>query len=378
MSKRNSEGSVAQLLSFCGWYFGLYVFTGFLAKYFTGSPNPKLIPARMSEMAYLYNNTLGSCLLALAVVLVMGWYRMRTTRPTKFGPWTVPGELWYIVISGICAAIIIPGTTLMYTPGTVSVMVAMAIMRGCIVIVSRLIDAVQIRQGLLKKRVYEEENWAVVFALFSLTVNLFFAQLLWAWSAVMGKSAPFPPMDARFDAFHLTVLVLYVFAYSIRLYCMNYYRNTHSKEEQDNYGYFAVEQIIACVVMAGLVCAAFFAGPNLVTSPDAVKTLGQFNHAVTHVGLKPFLSGFPYGALAFFSVFIFMFKGRNATFAGVVNRTTSLLAGTVATILVWKWLGLRQPYTVEWIGTGLLFVAVYFLGRAEVRRAADRDNAPPV
>lgn len=376
MPKRNSEGSAAQLLNFCGWYFGLYALTGFLAKYFTGSVDPKHIPGRMSEIAYLYNNTLGSCLLALAVVLVMGWYRMKTIRSAKFGPWTVPGELWYIIISGICAAIIIPGTTLMYTPGTVSVMVAMAIMRGCIVIVSRLIDSVQIRQGLLKKRVYAEENWAVAFALISLAVNLFFVQLKWAWFAVQGRHADFPAMDAKFDGFHLAVLVLYVIAYSIRLYCMNYYRNTHQKEEQDNYGYFAVEQIIACVVMAGLVGSAFFMGPRLVTAPEAVKTLGQFNHAVTHVGLKPFLSGFPYGMLAFFSVFIFMFKGRNATFAGVVNRTTSLLAGTVATIAAAYWLGLKWPSAAEWSGTVLLFVAVYFLGRAEVHRAADKANTP--
>ena len=46
------------------------------------------------------------------------------------------------------------------------------------------------------------------------------------------------------------------------------------------------------------------------------------------------LSGIPYGAVAFFSVFIFMFQGRTATFAGLVNRLTSLIAGTTATLLL--------------------------------------------
>jgi len=40
-----------------------------------------------------------------------------------------------------------------------------------------------------------------------------------------------------------------------------------------------------------------------------------------------------FGAAAFFSVFLFMFKGRTATFAGLVNRLTSLVAGTTSTVI---------------------------------------------
>lgn len=44
------------------------------------------------------------------------------------------------------------GYTNYYTDDTlpISVMVAMVIMRGSIIIISRLIDAIQIRQGILK------------------------------------------------------------------------------------------------------------------------------------------------------------------------------------------------------------------------------------
>ena len=74
--------------------------------------------------------------------------------------------------------------------------------------------------------------------------------------------------------------------------------------------------------------------------------------------------------VAFFSVFIFMFKGRTATFAGLVNRLTSLVAGTVSTLLMallWKqhWPGL------DWGSLAFIGVAVAFLGRAEKKRSAE-------
>ena len=45
-------------------------------------------------------------------------------------------------------------------------------MRGSIIVISRLIDVVQIQQGILKRKVYAEENWAVVFALLAVAPTL--------------------------------------------------------------------------------------------------------------------------------------------------------------------------------------------------------------
>jgi hypothetical protein len=83
------------------------------------------------------------------------------------------------------------------------------------------------------------------------------------------------------------------------------------------------------------------------------------------------LSGIPYGAVAFFSVFIFMFQGRTATFAGLVNRLTSLIAGTTATVLTALFLGGSLPSLHDWVGLAFIFVAVYFLTRAERLRVAE-------
>jgi hypothetical protein len=66
-----------------------------------------------------------------------------------------------------------------------------------------------------------------------------------------------------------------------------------------------------------------------------------------------------------------MFKGRTATFAGLVNRLTSLVAGTAAT-LVSHWLfGGKFPKPQDWASLGFILVAVAFLTAAETKRARE-------
>ncbi|MBU6427503.1 MAG: hypothetical protein KGR26_00690, partial [Cyanobacteria bacterium REEB65] len=78
-----------------------------------------------------------------------------------------------------------------------------------------------------------------------------------------------------------------------------------------------------------------------------------------------------FGLVAFFSVFIFMFKGRTATFAGLVNRLTSLLAGTTATLLSFFIYKAAFPGAADWASLALILIAVAFLSRAERRRMTE-------
>jgi hypothetical protein len=372
---KTAPGSTGRLLQLCLAYFGLYVLNGVFAKVFTGGS-----PFHMPEMAYLFNNTLGGSAVALFVVFALGWIRLKSNRLVKWGPFTVPSEVAYIIPSGICTAVVIPTTTLMYTL-PISVMVAMVIMRGSIIVISRIIDAVQIQQGILKKRVYAEENWAVVFALLAVATNVVLLPLV---SALEGHGIHaahwigLTPGGAKgnFDFLHspqaMTIMALYIGSYSIRIYIMNFFKNTRGKGVPlDNQGFFAVEQISASLTMALIVAFFFFAAPRLgwVSQP-----LVDFRGAVRHPDLGAFLSGLPYGALAFFSVFIFMFKGRTATFAGLVNRLTSLLAGTTATLLMFFIFKAKFPTVQDWVSVCFILVAVYFLGRAETLRIAEMSR----
>jgi hypothetical protein len=158
----SKPGSTGRLLQLCAAYFFSYVLTGVLVKWFTGG----LHDPKMSDIAYMVNNTMGGNLLCLVAVLLLGWIPWPSRHGGKWPP-----ETGYILASGVCTAVIIPGTTLLYTL-PISVMVAMVIMRGSIIVISRLIDAVQIRQGILKRKVYAQENWAVAFALMAVGANL--------------------------------------------------------------------------------------------------------------------------------------------------------------------------------------------------------------
>jgi hypothetical protein len=66
-----------------------------------------------------------------------------------------------------------------------------------------------------------------------------------------------------------------------------------------------------------------------------------------------------------------MFKGRTATFDGLVNRLTSLVAGTAATLIFhWVWRG-PFPRSEDWVSLVFILIAVGFLAVAERKRMAD-------
>jgi hypothetical protein len=370
---QDRSASTARLLELCAGYFGAYVFTGVLVKWFTVAREPKL-----SEMVYLFNNTMGGSVLALGLVIALGWIRLKSNRTVQWGPFRVPSEVAYIIPSGVCTAIVIPTTTLLYSL-PISVLVAMVIMRGSIIVISRLVDEVQLRQGILQKRVFAEENWAVVFALLAVATNVLLIPLVDALeargvavAAMLGLKAGAGKGSFDFlrSAAAMTILGSYIVAYAFRLYIMNYFKNTRAQGvPQDNQGFFAIEQIAASVSMV-LLGVFFFFAPDLLgwTAKPVLQwkeSVGQGFH------LTAFLSGLPYGIVAFFSVFIFMFKGRTATFAGLVNRLTSLVAGTAATLLAALFFGLRMPSAQDWVSLGFILVAVYFLSRAEQKRMAE-------
>jgi hypothetical protein len=365
---KSKPGSTSRLLELCAGYFLSYVVTGVLVKFFTGNLNGT---PRMTDIAYLANNTVGGNLLCLVAVFALGWIPW----PSKHGGrW--PRETRYILASGVCTAVIIPGTTLLYTL-PISIMVAMVIMRGSIIVISRAIDAVQIRQGILTRKVYPQENWAVVFALVAVGANLLPVPMAPWFEAHPDLAHALGIVPAKlkggFDFVHAPLAIwtlgAYITAYAIRLYLMNYFKNTRKgPADVNNTGYFALEQLSASAVIFGAMAViGYGVGHCGWTDARLVMTHG----AIVAPDPLAIASGLPYGLVAFFSVFLFMFQGRTATFAGLVNRITSLLAGTTATlILAWIW-HQKPPAVTEWVSFLFILVAVGFLSRAEMKRAGE-------
>jgi len=387
------EGSTGQLIQFCAAYFVAYVIFGITSKWFP-------VIKGLNQIEYLVWSTIGGSLLCISWVLIRGWWKIDSIDRRA---------LIYIIFSGLCTAVVIPTTTMMYLL-PISVMVAMVIMRASLIIIGRAVDEIQIRQGILKKKVYQEENTAVLFALTAAGMQIFFVK----------------PGD--FDFIHnsaaITILSCYLTAYALRIYIMNYYKNTRPVGTPlNNKWFFAIEQfsasigiILLSVFIINLPSIMNWTRP-LVDETAIVQSLNSTQSAETILPTvvaelakkarkepveqvyvfrdafripeakylqKPNLTSLRFGAIgagmvfgiaAFFSVFIFMFKGRTATFANLSNRLTSLVAGTASTVIFAIFFKGKFPKITDWLSLLYIFIAVIYLAVAERKRIAEMKAA---
>ncbi len=355
LTQKTHDGTTERLLQLAFAYFTTYILTGVAPKYFMNTAPG--YPA-MSAVPYMVYSTLFSSFFCITLVICWKWYKFQSQGKITVLGLTFPKEFLYIIPSGVCTAVVIPTTTLMYLL-PISVMVAMIIMRASIIVISRLIDAIQIYQGILTKKVYWQENVAVAFALGAVSLKLYYVK----------------PGDFDFvnNAAAMTILTSYIIAYAIRIYIMNYFKNTRTKGvPYDNKGFFAIEQLAAsATLILSTLVVIYVMTPDIADPRDFVANF-QGAFSMPHKDwLKAAMAGIPYGAGAFFSVFLFMFKGRTATFAGLVNRLTSLIAGTIATLIVFLLMAAKPPEKEDWLGLLLVFIAIYFLGLAEKKRACE-------
>lgn len=74
----------------------------------------------------------------------------------------------------------------------------------------------------------------------------------------------------------------------------------------------------------------------------------EIQQAATTSNLPAVFGGLAFGLAAIPSVFLLMFKGRTGTFSTLVNRLTSLIAGTVSTLLL-VFVGGKPPKLLDWV-----------------------------
>lgn len=333
-----AAGSTAQLVLFAVIYFTLYALYGLGVKY---GQAPKIdgFPG-LTDLDFLVYSTLGSAAACLGVIFVSGWWKFR---------WRAR-ELGYIFLSGTFTALVIPTTTLMYSL-PISVMVAMVLMRGSVIVVTRLVDTLLLRQGLSRKAVRWEENLATLISIAAVGLYL-----------TLAKSADF---DFLRSSAAMSILGIYIVSYALRLYLMNYFKFTRSSATTaTNKNYFAVEQLTAAFWIFGFVALLALA-PGIFPPVPALMQFRDVVHTPPESWAIAVLLGVPFGFSAFFSLALFMFQGRTSTFAGLVNRLTSLIAGTVSTLLFALLFGGKWPKGLDWISLALILAAVGFLAQAE-------------
>ena len=341
----NRKSGFGGLFALCGGYFASYVVFGVFVKWLReGSPG-------MSGMEVLFNTTVGGMGIALAVVLIFWWPgRLKSTLAPIWGG-RLPGEYKWLIPSGICTGFVIPTTTLMYTFGY-SVMVAMVLMRSALIVTSRIVDAILIRQGHLDKEVYWQENAAVVAALGALSIVLFGA----------GKQ------DFQFFQSPAAMITMgfYIIPYSIRIYILS-----RLKLKADHKALFGIEQLFAAVTVL-IAVTTFFLVFKAGWQP---QQLVDFTRGITNPSLIAIIIGMPFGVGAFFSVFLFLYKGGTATFNITLNRLTSLIGGTTATLIFHYAFGGKAIKVHNWVALAVIFIAIGFLAWSGKRRTKESQAA---
>jgi hypothetical protein len=317
-------------------YFFCYIATGVLIKLFTGKVEQGFLG--LNSIEYLVYSTAFSSLFCVAVVLFRGWHKRGRLSSA---------EKMVLFLSGACTAYIIPTSTLIMSL-PISIMIAMVLMRGTVIIASRLVDFILNRQGLQKKRVPWQEEAAVGLSMIAIGVKVFLS----------GNA------DTRMPTLGLFLLGGYFFAYLLRLYIMNRAKilGVAGSKVLDQRLYFGAEQLFASATLFLVSCALLF---WLRSQHETAGIIGtQFVDAVFQPSphwQSAALSGIPYSLIAFLSVFLFLYPGKTATFTGVLNRLVSLVGGTASSVVLYFVFAGPFPPLVDWISFGFILGAIGFL-----------------
>jgi len=257
------------------------------------------------------------------------WWRF-ASRGRIFGI-ALPRPTRHTFLSGLCTAAIIGTTTLAYTFEGVSIVFVMLLMRGGVLIIAPIVDALSNR----KTRWF---SWA------GLALSL--AALVLAFSEEGGYEIT---LVCALD------VALYLVSYFVRFRFMS--RLAKSEDPAVNKRYFVEEQMVASPALLLLLgTLALVGGSDAALELRAGFTTFFSRPIVPHA----FLVGLLSQGTGIFGSLVYLDKREN-TFSVPVNRSSSILAGVLASYaLTWS-LGAAPPSTHQLGGAGLIVVAILFL-----------------
>jgi hypothetical protein len=315
--------------AFAFGYFACYVPYSALTKALTRGTIPAMAGVSVDGFAVMPLSAMASLVGMLVFISAMGWWKHLPRR--KVGALTLPMLNPWLVLSGLCTSTIIMTTTLAYTFKGVSIVFAMLLMKGGVLILAPVVDA-------LTGRHVRWFSWAgLLLSLGSLFV------------AVTDGTGFTMPLACTID------VVAYLLAYFIRLRFMS--RMAKSDDENATLRYFVQEQITAtpALVLALGIMALIGDGPTLGAIRDGFTTL-PFTSAAPWVIAIGLLSQ----GTGVFGSLIFLDKREN-TYCVPVNRCSSVMAGVVASFALSWWLGMGPPKNDELFGAAMIIGAILFL-----------------
>ncbi len=322
------------------WWFAF----GYFACYAPYSALAKLLskgqldgmPAPIDGFVLLPSTVLASVVGMFTFLTVARWWRFATHR--QLGRWSVPSPRLRTLVSGTCTAAIVVTTTLAYTFDGISIVFAMLLMRGGVLIIAPMVDA-------LSRRRVQWTSWTAL--------GLSLVALLVAFAEKGGFALS---ASAALD------IGIYLAAYFVRLRIMS--TSAKSEDPDANTRYFVEEQMVA----TPLVVVVLAAWALLGSSPSAVDLQKGF----TDIWSEPVIGWVI--AVGLFSQGTGIFGGlilldkRENTFCVPVNRASSILAGLVASFASAVIFGAALPSTFELFGAGLVVCAIAVLSLPSLLR----------
>ncbi len=291
----------------------------------------------ISGFALLPASTFASLVGMFCFLTVMGWWRYATHR-TVLGV-SVPSPGRWTFMSGLCSAAIIGTTTLAYTFDGTSIVFMMLMMRGGVLVLAPIVDAVSNRR-------VQWPSWVAL------------GLSLGAVGVATGPGA-----DLRLSLAALIDLGVYLLAYFFRLRAMSHLAK--SEDPVVSIRYFVEEQMVAtpAIVLTLAVLALVGEGRVMLEIREGFTEFlarGRMLEEVC-VGLLSQGTGV-FGGLI-------LLDHRENAFTVPVNRASSILAGVLATAVLSAWLGQRGVEGRELLGALLVLAAMLVLSVPLVLKA---------
>lgn len=343
MSLRNiaSEGSI---WFFAFGYFACYAPYTALTKSLSKGLYPGL-DAPIEGVSLLPVATAASLVVMIVFLSAVGWWKYATQK--QVGGFSLPVPTLWTALSGACTAVILTTTTLAYTFDGVSILFVMLLMRGGVLVIAPIVDA-------LTGRTSRWFSWV--------GLGLAFAALLVAFAEEGGYAITFA---CGLD------ITLYLLAYLVRLRFMS--KLAKSDDPDVTRRYFVEEQLVSVPLTVLLLVIGGLIGQG--------EFLGQVRAGfTTHLSSGVVLATIGIGVLSqgtgIFGTLIYLDKREN-TFSVPVNRCSSILAGVVASFGLWALLDTDLPSAYQLGGAGLVVSAILVLalGPRFVKPALD-DQSP--
>lgn len=328
--------AVFGIAALCFGYFASYVPYSMMTKMLTNGLFAGMDGIGFSGFEIQPVMVLGSFVGMYVFLTAAGWWK-HATHSKIFGV-SLPRPQWFTFISGLCTAGQIITTTLAYTFSGISIVFAMLLMRGGVLIMAPIVDILVKKR---KRRIYWP-SWVAS--------GLSLGALLVAFSEKAGAQMT---IIASID------IGLYLFGYFFRLFIMSNWAKSTDQVEKKRY--FTEEQMVANPVLLVVLFIVGLLGSG--SSPETIAN--QFWQGFVSFPFKGFfLIAFATGVFSYgtglFGSLIFLDRREN-TFTVPANRVSSILAGVIATYLLHIFFGQRTPSVYELAGAVMIIAAIIFL-----------------